>query len=195
MSNILNYLFSFVLVIAFIGCQSDTSDNSQKQSPQQQTQQQPDQLGQMQQQSAPDIDVSDSEVQTFVKAVMNAQKVQMKAQKKMIGIIQDEGLDVETYQKMAQSGEPGQTPQGEEFTEDQMAKYESATTALQEAQGEIQKEVTAAIEETGMEMQRFQQISQAAQQDPELQKRVQTRIQEETGGMQGMQQQQAPTNN
>lgn len=194
MTNIPKYLFFFVLIIAFTGCQSDTSDNSEQQPSQQQTQQQPGQLGQMQQQSAPDIDVSDSEVQAFVEAVMNAQEIQMKAQKKMIGIIQDEGLDVETYQKIAQSSQPGQPPQGDGFSEDQMAKYESATSALQKAQGEIQKEVTAAIEETGMEMQRFRKISRAAQQDPELQKRVQSRIQEETGGMPGMQQQ-PPANN
>ncbi len=202
MTNFLKYLSSFVLVLALIGCQNDTDETAeqtpQQPSQQQQPQQQPGQMGQMQQ-SAPDIDVSDEEAETFVDAAMDAQQVQMKAQKRMIGIIEEEGLDVETYQKIAQSTQMGQSPQGQDQSQDtdisdeEMEKFESASESLQEVQGEIQQEVTTAVEDAGMEMQRFQQISQAAQQDPELRKTIQSKMQEKQGAQ--MQQQQPPSGN
>lgn len=203
MTKILKYLSSLVLVLALIGCQNDT-DETAEQTPQQaaQQQQQPDQMGQMQQQAAPDIDVSDDEAEQFVDAAMDAQEVQMEAQKKMIGVIEEEGLDVETYQKIAQSNQMGQSPQGQgqgqgqdeqsDISEGDMEKFESVSESLQEMQGEIQQEVVAAVENAGMEMQRFQQISQAAQQDPELRKTIQSKMQEKAGGMQ-QQMQSAPS--
>lgn len=199
MTNILKYLSSLVLVLALIGCQNDTEETAEQapQPPQQQPQQQPDQMGQMQQPAAPDIDVSDDEAETFVDAAMDAQEVQMKAQKKMVGIIEEEGLDVETYQKIAQSTQMGQSPQGQgqnqdtDISDEQMEKFESASESLQEVQGEIQQEVVSAVEDAGMEMQRFQQISQAAQQDPELRKTIQSKMQER----QGSQMQQPPSGN
>lgn len=202
MTKIVKYFSSLVLVLALIGCQNDT-DETPEQAPQQSTQQQqqPGQMGQMQQ-AAPDIDVSDDEAEQFVDAAMDAQEVQMEAQKKMIGVIEEEGLDVETYQKIAQSTQMGQSPQGQgqgqgqdeqtDISDEDMKKFESASESLQEMQGEIQQEVVAAVENAGMEMQRFQQISQAAQQDPELRKTIQSKMQEKAGGMQ-QQMQSAPS--
>src|SRR5690625_1535433 len=105
MTNLLKYLSSLVLVLALIGCQNDsgeTAEQAPQQQSQQPSQQQPGPMGQMQQ-PAPDIDVSDNEAEMFVDAAMEAQEVQMEAQKKMVGIIEDEGLDIATYQKIAQS--------------------------------------------------------------------------------------------
>ena len=194
------YLSALVLTIALIGCQSDTPEKTpQQQSPQQQQpqqqqqqpQQQPGQMGQMQQQ-APDVDLSDEEAGQFADAAINAQEIQKGAQKKMVGIIKDEGLDIETYQKIAKSSQMGQSPEESNVTESQMEKFKSASESINEAQQEIQQEITAAIEETGMEVQRFQTINQAVRQDPELQKQIQQKIQEKVGGP-GMQQ--PPQNN
>ena len=191
MTNLLKYLSSLVLVLALIGCQNDsgeTAEQAPQQQSQQPSQQQPGPMGQMQQ-PAPDIDVSDNEAEMFVDAAMEAQEVQMEAQKKMVGIIEDEGLDIATYQKIAQSTQMGQSSQqSDSISSDQMDKFESASKSLQEAQGEIQKEVTAAVENAGMEMQRFQEISRAAQQDPEIRKTIEGKMKEKTQE-QGMQQQ------
>ena len=199
MTDILKYLSPFLLVFIFIGCQDDTetSGETAQQAPQQkQMQQQPNQMGQMQQPSAANIDVSDEEAEAFVDAAVEAQEVQQKAQEKMVGIIEDKGLDVETFQKIAQStqpNQPGQSNQQADVSEEQMRKYENASKALQEAQGEIQQDVFAAVKESGMEMQRFQEINQASQQDPELQQKLQQKMQEKMQDSQdGLQQ---PTGN
>ncbi|MDZ7691941.1 MAG: hypothetical protein U5K69_12570 [Balneolaceae bacterium] len=44
-------------------------------------------------------------------------------------------------------------------------------------------------------MERFQNINRAIQQDPELQKQIQEKMQEKMGSTGGMQQQQPPTGN
>lgn len=183
MNTFIKYLSTIVLAVALLGCGNDTPE----QSPEQPSQQQPDQLGQMNQE-APDVDVSDEEAATFADAAMEAQQIQMQAQQKMVGIIEDEGLDVRTYQTIAQSTQQGgQVP--DSISESDMEKYQNATESLKEVQGEIEQEITNAVENAGMEMERFQEISRAAQQDPELQKQIQAKLQEKMGQQGGMQQQ------
>ncbi len=184
MTNTLKYLSTILLAVALIGCQSDSSEDTNTQ---QQNSQQSNPMAQMQQ-SAPDVDVSDEEAATFADAAMNAQQVQMQAQKQMMGIIQDEGLDIQTYQKIAQSKQMGQGD-STQFSDSEMEKFDAATSSIQELQTEIRDSVTKAIEDAGMEMQRFQDISRAAQQDSALQMQIQQQIQKKMGG----QMQQQPT--
>lgn len=194
MTHILKYLSSLILVITLVSCQSDdTSDQTaEQQAPQQQQSQQSQQMpGQMgQQQSAPDIDLSEEEVETFVDAIIAAQKVQGGAQEELISIIEDEGLDIETYQQIAQASQRGQEPADSVIEDGDMEKFDSANESIQEAQEGIQSDVADAVEEAGMEMERFQEINQAVQQDPELQKQIRQKLQEKMGGMQ----QQPPSN-
>lgn len=202
MNTILKYSLSIALAVALIGCQNDSSEESAPQQSPQQSQQQSDQLGQMQQQSAPEVDLSDEEAQTFADAAMSAQEVQMGAQKEMVQIIKDEGLDVETYQQIAKSqqqqmgqGQQGQSSPPSDVSESDMEKYQNAQESLKEAQADIQDKVASAVEDEGMEMQRFQEISKAAQQDTQLQKQIRQKMQEKMGSQGGMQQQQPPTGN
>jgi hypothetical protein len=190
MTNFLKYLSTIVLAIAILGCQNDSPEETASQQQQQQSQQ-PGQLGQMNQPSAPSVDVSDEEAGKFADAAMEAQQIQMQAQQRMVGIIEDEGLDVQTYQTIAQSTQSGgQAP--DSISDGDMERYQNATESLKEVQAEIQEEIVNAVENAGMEMQRFQEISRAAQQDQELQKQIQQQLQEkmgQQGGPGGMQQQ------
>jgi hypothetical protein len=198
MTHTLKYISSLILVITLISCQSDdTSDQTaQQQTPQQQSQQSQQLPGQMGQQSAPDVDLSEEEAETFADAIIAAQKVQAGAQQELVSIIEDEGLDIETYQKIAQASQQGQEPADSVIEDGDMEKFDSANESIKEAQQGIQSDVADAVEEAGMEMERFQEINRAVQQDPELQKQIRQKLQEKMGGMQQQQpqQQQPPSN-
>jgi hypothetical protein len=131
------------------------------------------------QQQAPDVDLSDKEAAVFAKAAMAAQKVQMESQKKLVEIIQNEGLDVKTYQQITKATQMGQST--DTVSDSNMEKYNKATDSIQVVQKKIQERIKNLIEDSGMEMQRFRQISQAARQDTQLQKQIQQKIREQMG--------------
>lgn len=194
MSNFFKTFSTLILAVALLGCQNDSPEEAAQQQPQQQQSQQPGQLNQMQQQ-APDVDVSDEEAGTFADAAMEAQQIQMQAQQRMMGVIKNEGLDIQTYQTIARSTQTGgQAP--DSISESDMEKYRNATDSLKKVQSEIQKKVTAAVEDAGMQMERFRKISRAAQQDTALQKQIQQQLREKMGqGGPGGMQQQPPQDN
>jgi len=133
---------------------------------------------QMPPQEAPQIEVSDEELELFIDASMNAQSVQMESQQEMISIVDEEGIEVSTYNEIMQAQQMGQSLEDLGVTESDIEKFESAHEQIQEVEVRMEREIAQAVEEEGMEMERFQEINVAIQQDPELQQRAQQMIQE-----------------
>ena len=128
--------------------------------------------------AAPQIDVSDEELQLFVDASMNAQTVQAASQQEMVAVVDEEGIDVNTYNEIMQAQQMGQDMDELDVSSDDLEKFEDAFEKIQVIEQEMEADLTQAIEEEGMEMERFEEINMAIQQDPELQQRVQQMIQE-----------------
>ena len=133
---------------------------------------------QMPPQEAPQIEVSDEELELFIDASMNAQSVQMESQQEMISIVDEEGIEVSTYNEIMQAQQMGQPLENIDVTASDIEKFESAHEQIQEVEVRMEREIAQAVEEEGMEMERFQEINVAIQQDPELQQRAQQMIQE-----------------
>ncbi len=180
------YLTALLLGISLISCQNDSPEDTAQEQPGQMQQPAPNQM----QQSPPDIDVSDDEIGLFADAVMNVQEVQMGSQQDMMKIIQDEGLDVETYNQVAQGLQTGQSADELDVTEEEMEKFNNASEEIEGMQQDMQDEIETAIEDAGMEMARFEEINRAVEQDPELQQKVRAELQSE----QMQQQPQGPQN-
>ncbi len=131
------------------------------------------------QDAAPQIEVSDEELQVFVDASMNAQSVQAESQQEMVAIVDEEGIDVQTYNEIMQARQMGQSEEELDVSREDLENFESAYEKIEEVEQKMEQDLTEAIEEEGMEMERFQEINMAIQQDPELQQRVQQMIQQE----------------
>jgi len=131
-----------------------------------------------QQQTPPQIEVSDEELELFIDASMNAQTVQMQSQQEMIAIVDEEGIEVNTYNEIMQAQQMGQSLEDIGVTESDIEKFERAQEQIQVVEERMERDLTQAVEEEGMEMERFQEINMAIQQDPELQQRAQQMIQE-----------------
>ena len=125
-----------------------------------------------QQQQAPQMEITDTQLEKFVAASQEINKIQQGAQQEMIAMIEEEGLDVNKFNEMAaQKQNPGQETSSEITEADQKA-FQSAMGKVQGMQMEMQQEMQKAVQSEEMQMQEYQQIMQAYQQDPKLQQQV-----------------------
>lgn len=159
-----------LLAFTFAACQSDEGDSVTEQAPSDDPMQE-----QFQQQQPPtsDIEVSDDELMKFVEVSSIAQEVQMESQTEMVGIVEDEGLDVDTYNQIAEAQESGQSDEELDVSAEDRENFDRATEAIAEIGQEMEGKMASAIEEEGMEMERFMEINMALQQDQNLQQRIQ----------------------
>lgn len=163
--------FTFVVMVGFV------SSTALGQQAQQQTPPQP----QMQQPQKTDIQVSDKELQKFSSAIDKAQAIQQNAQGKMLQAIKAEGLTIDEYKQIVQSTQ--QTQQGQQsqadFSQKKLEKARSASQEVGKIQSQTQQQVMQAIQNQGMEPDRFQQILMAIRSDKDLQARYQDMTQTE----------------
>lgn len=139
---------------------------------QQPTQQQQQPQMQMQQQ-APNTEVSEEELQKFADIAQNIEKEQSEVEQQMIAILEKHNLDVQKFQMIQQSqqmqGNEGELPEG--VTDEDMQNFTAAMGEIQQKQQQNQEKMMAVISDGGMEVERFQEIQMALQQDQDLQQR------------------------
>lgn len=123
-------------------------------------------------------EVTDEELKTFVDASIKAQQIQTEAQMEMIAIVEEEGLEVETYNQILQGLQMGQSAEELEVSESDVEKFESASALIGEIEQDMEEKLIAAIEDEGLELERFQEIFMAIQSDAGLQQKMQQMIQE-----------------
>lgn len=124
---------------------------------------------QMQQQEV-DIEVSDEELQKFVTASGEIQKLQQGSRDKMQQAIKDNGLTMQRYSEIQKGQSSGQEV---DMDEEEKKAFEATKQAIREEQMKIQKKAGEILEKHEIERQRYMKISRAIQQDEELQKRYQ----------------------
>lgn len=136
-------------------------------------QQQPPQQQPPVQQQAPDIDVSDKELEKFVNAVEEVQKLQKSSQEKMINAIEGEGLDANRFIQINNLQMNQQADSSDEVSENEMKSYNKAKKKVDKMQKEMQDKQVKAIESQGIDVERYVEIARAAQADPELRQKIQ----------------------
>lgn len=192
----LKYILSAILAVSLMACgDDDAQDQIGDQQPM--GEQAPDQQAPMGQGGGADIDVSDEELQAFFDAAMIAQGIQGEYQQDMEGILEDEGLAMETYSQIYQAIQMGQDPDEAGISSEDMESYENADRRLDELGQQMENEIDNALAEEGVEMtiERFEEINMAIEQSPELQQRLQQMMMEEQEGMpqpEGQEPQQQP---
>ncbi len=136
--------------------------------------------GQFQQPPQPQqaIDVSDEELQLFLDASLKAQEIQMELQMEMIAIVEDEGLEVQTYNDILEGLQMGASPEDMDMSTEEIEKFENASDQIGEIEEEMEVKLIATIEDEGMDLDRYQEIFAAIQTDPELQQKLQAMIRE-----------------
>lgn len=123
-------------------------------------------------------EVTDAELQLFVDASIKAQQIQTESQMEMIAIVQEEGLEVDTYNQILQGLQNGQSPEQMEVSSTDVEKFHTASELIGEVEQDMETKLISAIEDEGLELERFQQIFMAIQSDPGLQQKMQQLIQQ-----------------
>ncbi len=155
--------------------QQNTPQTQQSQSQQQQQMRQQMQQQMRQQMQAPDIEVSDQELETFATVIEEAQQIQQGQQEKMKSAVEETGISLNRYSQIMRQMQSARrdTSQNVDMTNKEQQQIQEANQAVQQIQTKTQQQITEVIEEEGMEPQRFQKILQAVRTDSSLQNRFQ----------------------
>jgi len=115
-------------------------------------------------------DISDQELKQFANAFQQVRMINQSSQQKMIKAVQDEELTVEKFNLINQAE---QNPNKEaEATADEIEKYKSAMQSVEALQAKVQEQLESKIKESGLTVERFQQISNLVRSDKTLQQRL-----------------------
>ena len=125
---------------------------------------------------APETSIDSEEIERFANAFESVQALQNEARDSMMQAIEEEGLDIETYSQVFQMQQQGLEP-SEELSQEEQEQFEQVDARINEIEQEAQADIEQAITDADLEVERFEEIFMAIQQDPELQQQVQEAIQ------------------
>lgn len=111
---------------------------------------------------------SDAELKQFISANQAMGEIQQANEQEMVKVIEDEGLDVQSYNEIAAAQ---QDPEAD-VSEDKKAKFEKVAVKVNKIQEDMREEVQEKMEEIGISMEKYQKIMMAYQQDTEVREKV-----------------------
>ena len=171
----------FVMGVAPISAQSQEEGSQQQQQQQRQQQQRQQQDPMMQGQQAPKTDFSDEEIAAFADALVKVEEIQQNMQSNFDSIIQEGKMESQRFQELHQHYTQTQGEFPDDATDQEKEDFNAIFEELSNAEQEVQQQMVTAVEEAGLDVETFNQIVMAAQQDPELWEKVQA----EQGNKQG----------
>jgi len=119
------------------------------------------------------LEVSDTELIKFAKALHKLQAIQDSTQQEMVAAIESTGLDLETYNKVMRERQNVESMEDVDASEKVKEQVQGAYREIRVIQISQEQKVSEIIQEEGLESDRFREILQSVQQDPELRKRLQ----------------------
>jgi hypothetical protein len=118
---------------------------------------------------------SDRELENFVEAVLEVLPLQEEIQLKMIMEIEGRNLSIERFSTILETQQNGEEP---DVTDEEIEAFENALIAIQDIQIEYHDSIISAIENAGMSPGKYGEIMTQYEQDPDLQMRVNSIIEE-----------------
>ncbi len=123
--------------------------------------------------------VSNEELKQFATAFQQVQVVNQTAQKEMVETVESKGLTVEEYNELSQAV---QNPdQKVDASEEKLVTFEQTSKGINEIQVAAQEKMQKEIVNSGLTIERYQEIAAKLQTDPELQQKIQKYIQGSQG--------------
>ncbi|MGK7371074.1 MAG: DUF4168 domain-containing protein [Candidatus Halalkalibacterium sp. M3_1C_030] len=141
---------------------------------------------QMQQmQNAQADTVSDEELKKFVETAEDLRSIQENIQSEVQQMVQEEDMTFQRFQQIMMSKQNPQMAKKVQVTDEEEAVIKEMQPELQKIQQEANQKQMTAIQENGLTPQRFQQIAQAVQSDPQMMQRFQQMSADTASGSDG----------
>ncbi|PSP19383.1 MAG: hypothetical protein BRC58_00980 [Cyanobacteria bacterium QS_8_64_29] len=160
---------------------SQTEQSSQAESQQSQTQ--PSQV-------EPAQDVSSAELDQFAQALQKIRQIQKQTQQKRLKAIERSELNQQKFfailkskqsKSQFQDSSSGQSQAEPDATQAEMQEFRRVSQKLMQLQKQANSQKQQAVEQVGLNRQRFNRILAALKQDTELRKRLQQTMQDSQG--------------
>lgn len=90
----------------------------------------------------------------------------------MIEVIEAQGLTIDRFNEIAQSQQDPEMQAQVDVSNEEAQTFEQAVERISGIRQEAEMEMETAVQQEGLDVQEFNMISQAVQQDPSLQQRV-----------------------
>lgn len=130
--------------------------------------------------------VTDKELKTFVETTQELQGIQQDIQGQVQEMVKEEDIEFQRFQQIMMSKQNPQMAKNIEVTDAEEEAIQNLQPKLQEISQEAQKQQLAVIQEKGLSPQRFQQIAQAVQSNPQMMQRFQQMSAESGSEEEGM---------
>ncbi len=124
------------------------------------------------QENEANLDVKDSELEEFADVYQQLMERNREVQQELIGMIEDEGLSVEKYQKMREA-DMNPDAEVEDISDADKQKKEKIDGKIKEMEPKIQKEQEEMIKKSPLGSDRYKEIAMALQNDQNLQQKIQ----------------------
>ncbi|SHM45637.1 hypothetical protein SAMN04488057_101512 [Cyclobacterium lianum] len=120
---------------------------------------------------------TDEEYEQFVTINQSLAPMQAEVEAKMVGILEDKGMEVPRFQALMQAQRQGNIMDATDDP-DEIALFNEAGQEIMKVQQESQQELQQHIVDNGMEIQKFQEMSIAYNQSPKVKEKVDAKMEE-----------------
>lgn len=117
--------------------------------------------------------VSQQELRTIAQITDSIEVISQNVQQKIKNLVEQEGMDYERFQKIMMSQQNQQMAQKVEMTPEEEKTIQKLQPKIMSLTQDVQMQSMQIVQNSGMSMQRFQQIFRTIQMSPELAKRFQ----------------------
>ena len=132
-----------------------------------------------QQQQEVSTDFSDEEIETFVESNLDVSKVQQESQKKAMGIIEKNDMELERFNEIV-AIQQGQSD--EEASPEELKKFNAAAQEIMANNQKTKAKMQEILGQHDIDEHKYQQIMMAYQQDEDFREKVNSVVQEKSKG-------------
>jgi hypothetical protein len=129
-------------------------------------------------QPQPVAEVSSADIERFARAITQLQSIQQETQVELLQVVEGQGLTPERFNEIAEAQQSPEGATATEISESELQSFEQAANEITAIRQQTQTRFQEAVQAEGLNVEQFNQILAAVQQDPELQQEVEQILQE-----------------